>query len=303
MTDPSAAAPAPSSPASNGAAAAGSAGSALALSPAGLDSASLQPQRHPADALILALDRPNAASALALAAAIPGLRWVKVGLELFSAAGPQVVAQLRERGLRVFLDLKFHDIPATMAGACRSAARLGAELITVHGCAGSEALAAAQAGAQGGAQAAGLGAPTLLAVTVLTSWDPQSFASELAIDDSIEAYVPRLARLAASAGIGGCVCSPLEVAALRAAHPAPFALVTPGIRPAGAARGDQQRVMTPAQALAAGASQLVIGRPISAAADPAAAFAACCQELLSAQNQGEVGGPDPGLGRQGALGY
>ncbi len=241
------------------------------------------PQGHPADAVILALDRPDGASALALAAAIPELRWVKVGLELFSAAGPTVVAQLRERGLRVFLDLKFHDIPATMAGACRSAARLGAELITVHGCAGSEALAAAQAGAEAGSQAAGLAAPTLLAVTVLTSWDPLRFAGELAIGEAIPDYVLRLAQLAADAGIGGCVCSPLEVAALRAAHPVPFALVTPGIRPAGAARGDQQRVMTPAQALAAGASQLVIGRPISAAADPAAAFAACCQELLEAQ--------------------
>ena len=283
MTGPSAERPEPApSPASTGGSAADLAG---ASSPKGLSSGNLQPQRQPADALILALDRPDAASALALAAAIPGLRWVKVGLELFSAAGPQVVGQLRERGLRVFLDLKFHDIPATMAGACRSAARLGAELITVHGCAGSEALAAAQAGAQEGAQAAGLGNPTLLAVTVLTSWNPQCFARELAIDDTIEDYVPRLARLAASAGIGGCVCSPLEVAALRAAHPAPFALVTPGIRPAGAARGDQQRVMTPAQALAAGASQLVIGRPISAAADPAAAFGACCQELVFAQNQ------------------
>ncbi len=283
MTGPSAERPEPApSPASTGGSAADLAG---ASSPKGLSSGNLQPQRQPADALILALDRPDAASALALAAAIPGLRWVKVGLELFSAAGPQVVGQLRERGLRVFLDLKFHDIPATMAGACRSAARLGAELITVHGCAGSEALAAAQAGAQEGAQAAGLGNPTLLAVTVLTSWNPQCFARELAIDDTIEDYVPRLARLAASVGIGGCVCSPLEVAALRAAHPAPFALVTPGIRPAGAERGDQQRVMTPAQALAAGASQLVIGRPISAAADPAAAFGACCQELVFAQNQ------------------
>ena len=292
MTGPSAERPEPApSPASTGGSAADLAG---ASSPKGLSSGNLQPQRQPADALILALDRPDAASALALAAAIPGLRWVKVGLELFSAAGPQVVAQLRERGLRVFLDLKFHDIPATMAGACRSAARLGAELITVHGCAGSEALAAAQAGALEGAGAAGLGAPTLLAVTVLTSWAPQRFATELAIDETIEAYVPRLARLAASAGIGGCVCSPLEVAALRAAHPAPFALVTPGIRPAGAARGDQQRVMTPAQALAAGASQLVIGRPISAASDPAAAVTASCQELLLAQNQGQAWGEEPG---------
>ena len=231
----------------------------------------------PADRLILALDRPDLAPGLV--EAIPDLRWVKVGLELFVAAGPVVVQQLRDQGKRVFLDLKFHDIPATMAGACRSAARLGAELITVHACAGSEALQAAQAAATEGAAAAGLPAPTLLAVTVLTSWDAERFRSELAIDQPLDAYVARLARIAAGAGIGGVVCSPLEVAALRAAHPLPFVLVTPGIRPAGAVRGDQQRVMTPAEAIAAGSSQLVIGRPISAAADPAAAFAACCAEL------------------------
>ena len=116
-------------------------------------------------------------------------------------------------------------------------------------------------------------------MTVLTSWEQARFASELAIGEPLAAYVPLLAQLAAAAGIGGCVCSPLEVAALRAAHPEPFALVTPGIRPAGAALGDQQRVLTPAQAVAAGASQLVIGRPITAAPDPAAAFSACCREL------------------------
>ena len=233
----------------------------------------------PADRLIVALDGMDADQALALAAQIPDLRWVKVGLELFTAAGPQVVGQLREQGKRVFLDLKFHDIPATMAGACRSAARLGAELITVHACAGSDALAAAQAAASESAAGAGLAAPTLLAVTVLTSWQQQRFASELAIAEPLGDYVPRLARLAATAGIGGCVCSPQEVAALRAAHAQPFALVTPGIRPAGSPTGDQARIMTPAQAVAAGASQLVIGRPITAAADPAAAFTACCAEL------------------------
>ena len=227
----------------------------------------------------MALDGMAPEQALAFAHAVPGLRWVKVGLELFVAGGPAVVEQLRALGLRVFLDLKFHDIPATMAGACRSAARLGAELITVHACAGSEALAAAQEAAQESAAAVGLAPPTLLAVTVLTSWDPIRFAGELAIGEPVADYVPRLARLAAAAGIGGCVCSPLEVAALRATHPEPFALVTPGIRPAGAARGDQQRVLTPAQAIAAGSSQLVIGRPITAAADPAVAFAACCAEL------------------------
>lgn len=233
----------------------------------------------PAARFILALDRPDASSALALAAAIPALRWVKVGLELFTAAGPQVVGALRQRGLRVFLDLKFHDIPATMAGACRSAARLGAELITVHACAGGEALAQAQVAAEKGAAEAGLPPPTLLAVSVLTSWDPARFAADLAIAEPLQTYVNRLVRLAAAAGIGGAVCSPLEVAALRAAHPLPFELVTPGIRPAGSDPGDQQRVMTPAQAVAAGASRLVIGRPISAAADPAAAFAACCAEI------------------------
>jgi orotidine-5'-phosphate decarboxylase len=235
--------------------------------------------RDPADRLILALDRPDAASALALAAVIPGLRWVKVGLELFTAAGPEVVLQLRAGGLRVFLDLKFHDIPATMNGACRSAARLGAELITVHAAAGAEALRQAQRGALEGADSQGLAPPLLLAVTVLTSWDPQRFAAELAIAEPVDCHAARLAALAAAAGIGGAVCSPLEVAALRAAHPEPFALVTPGIRPAGADRGDQRRVLTPAEAIAAGASRLVIGRPITAAADPGAAFAACCAAL------------------------
>jgi orotidine-5'-phosphate decarboxylase len=233
----------------------------------------------PAERIIVALDRPDAASAIALVTAIPGLRWVKVGLELFTATGPEVVSLLRECGLRVFLDLKFHDIPATMAGACRSATRLGAELITVHAAAGSEALAAAQAAAAEAAAAAGLEPPTLLAVTVLTSWAPSRFVSELQVNTPMERYVPHLARLAAAAGLGGAVCSPVEVADLRAEHPEPFVLVTPGIRPAGSVSGDQQRVTGPAEAVAAGASRLVIGRPITAAADPSAAFAACCREL------------------------
>ncbi len=238
-----------------------------------------RPLLEPSDQIIVALDGLAPEQAMAFASAVPELRWVKVGLELFVAGGPAVVQQLRDQGMRVFLDLKFHDIPATMAGACRSAARLGAELITVHASAGSLALGAAQAAALESAAAVGLPAPTLLAVTVLTSWEQARFASELAIEEPLSAYVPRLAQLAAAAGIGGCVCSPLEVAALRAAHQEPFALVTPGIRPAGAVLGDQHRVLTPAQAVAAGASQLVIGRPITAAPDPVAAFAACCREL------------------------
>ena len=235
--------------------------------------------RPAAERIIVALDGMAPDQALAFSRRVEGLRWVKVGLELFVQAGPEVVAQLREQGLRVFLDLKFHDIPATMAGACRRAAGLGAELITVHACAGSEALQAAQTAAAEGAQAAGLATPTLLAVTVLTSWEEQRLQRELAIRQDIAERVPALAALAAGAGIGGCVCSPLEAASLRAQHPEPFALVTPGIRPSGSAVGDQARVLGPAEAIAAGASQLVIGRPITKAEDPSAAFAACCAEL------------------------
>ena len=232
-----------------------------------------------AERIIVALDGMAPDQALAFSAQVEGLRWVKVGLELFVQAGPEVVAQLREQGLRVFLDLKFHDIPATMAGACRRAAALGAELITVHACAGSEALQAAQAAAVEGAQSAGLAIPTLLAVTVLTSWEEQRLQRELAIEQGIAYRVSQLARLAATAGVGGCVCSPLEVASLRAQHRKPFALVTPGIRPQGSAVGDQVRVMTPTAAIAAGASQLVIGRPITQAEDPSGAFAQSCAAL------------------------
>jgi orotidine-5'-phosphate decarboxylase len=232
-----------------------------------------------AERIIVALDGMAPEQALAFSAQVEGLRWVKVGLELFVQAGPEVVAQLRDQGLRVFLDLKFHDIPATMAGACRRAAVLGAELITVHACAGSEALRVAQAAAVEGAQSAGLATPTLLAVTVLTSWEEQRLQRELAITQGIAERVPALAKLSATAGIGGCVCSPLEAAALRAQHPEPFALVTPGIRPKGSAVGDQARVMGPAEAIAAGASRLVVGRPITRVDDPSAAFGHFCAEL------------------------
>lgn len=237
------------------------------------------PAADRAERLILALDGVDEQEALALAGAIPDLRWVKVGLELFVAAGPAVVARLRDRGLGVFLDLKFHDIPATLAGACRRAAQHGAGLITVHASAGREALELAQHAAGDAARQVGLEPPVLLAVTVLTSWEPDRFRRELAVSESLEAHVPRLAALAAAAGLGGAVCSPLEVAQLRRLHPEPFQLVTPGIRPTGAAAGDQRRTLTPAQALAAGASRLVVGRPITRASDPVAAFAACCAEL------------------------
>lgn len=219
------------------------------------------------------------AAALRFSSSIPDLRWVKVGLELFVAGGPQIVAALRDLGQCIFLDLKFHDIPATMAAACRQAAALDVDLITVHASAGTQALSQAQQAVFEAAQQSGKQPARLLAVTVLTSWDEQMFRQQLQVARSLEQHVGHLADLAAAAGIAGCVCSPHELDALRARHPEPFALVTPGIRPQGSALGDQARVMTPACALAAGASQLVIGRPITGSANPPEAFAACCRSL------------------------
>ena len=215
----------------------------------------------PADRIIVALDGMAPDQALRFAAQVQGLCWVKVGLELFVQAGPRWWLSCASRPAGVPRP-QISRHPGHHGGGCRRAAALGAELITVHACAGSEALQAAQAAAVEGAKqwatrsypAGGDGAHEL---------EEQRLQRELAIAQGIAERVPALAQLSATAGIGGCVCSPLEAAALRAQHPEPFALVTPGIRPRGAAVGDQARVMGPAEALAAGASQLVIGRPIT----------------------------------------
>jgi len=223
--------------------------------------------------LIVALDFPGAAPALALADRLHGLcRWFKVGLELYLAEGNAIVHQLRHRGFSVFLDLKFHDIPNTVAGAIRSAAATGAQFLTVHAAGGPAMLeAAAEA-------AAGLpDPPQLLAVTVLTSMDQLQLAA-IGIDHSPETQVLRLADTATAAGINGFVASPEEVSALRHRFPG-ATLVIPGIRPAGAATGDQKRVATPSAALAAGASFLVIGRPITQATDPVAATQSILDEM------------------------
>ena len=234
----------------------------------------------PQERLILALDGCDGEGALAMVEGIPGLCWVKVGLELFVHAGPGIVDQLRSRGLRVFLDLKFHDIPATMAGACRQAAGLGVGLLTVHASAGLEAMVMARQAAAEGAMAAGLPSPLLLAVTVLTSWQPQPFRQQLAMAPPLSTHVEHLARLAAQAGLRGCVCAPQDAAGLHRQRPA-MALVTPGIRPHGIHQDDQARTMAPAQAMAAGATWLVVGRPVTQAVDPGLAFAQLCQQIAA----------------------
>ncbi len=234
----------------------------------------------PEERLILALDGCDGDGALALAEGIPGLCWVKVGLELFISAGPAIVTQLRSRGLQVFLDLKFHDIPATMAGACRRAARLGAGLLTVHASAGTEAMAMAKEAAAEAAMAADVSPPLLLAVTVLTSWQPQPFRQQLAVADPLSVHVERLARLAAQAGLHGCVCAPRDAARLHHQQPT-MALVTPGIRIHRIQGDDQARTMTPTEAMATGATWLVVGRPVTQAVDPGLAFAQLCQQVAA----------------------
>lgn len=227
--------------------------------------------------LIVALDTPTAAAALDLVNRLEHqCQWFKVGLELFAAAGPAVLEPLVARGHSVFLDLKLHDIPNTVAGAVRSAAVHGARMLTLHALGGPAMLAAARAALQGMTDP-----PELLAVTVLTSMDSEQLRA-VAINGSPAEEAELLARMGAAAGIRGFVCSPQEVSSLRALTGPSGVLVVPGIRPAGASVGDQKRVATPAETMRAGASYLVVGRPITQAPDPAAAAETILQQMAEA---------------------
>ncbi|WP_353071360.1 orotidine-5'-phosphate decarboxylase [Tunturiibacter gelidiferens] len=226
--------------------------------------------------LAVALDYPDAEQALRLVDTLgQTCQWFKVGMELYYAAGNTIIYQLRDRGFNVFLDLKLHDIPNTVAGAVRSATQAGASLLTLHASGGAAMMVAA-------AEAAcAPGSPRLLAVTVLTSMDAAQLAGT-GITASPADQVLRLAKLATQSGIDGVVCSAEEVAAVRAATGPDTLLVIPGIRPTGTAIGDQKRIATPAQAIADGASMLVVGRPITQATAPAAAAQAILDEIAEA---------------------
>jgi orotidine-5'-phosphate decarboxylase len=226
--------------------------------------------------IIVALDFPSPVPALKLASRLENIvQWFKVGLELYLSAGNQIVHELKSRGRSVFLDLKLHDIPNTVAGAVRSAAATGADMLTLHAAGGPAMLAAAAEAA-----AALSSAPKLLAVSVLTSMDAGQLQA-IGVSGSPRDQVLRMAALASQAGIPGLVASPEEIAALRSGFPG-LTLVIPGIRPAGSAAGDQKRISTPAAAVSAGADYLVIGRPITQAADPAAAAQAILDEIALA---------------------
>jgi orotidine-5'-phosphate decarboxylase len=231
--------------------------------------------------LIVALDVPDAAAALALADKLEGTcQWFKVGLELFTAAGPAVLEPLLRRGHSIFLDLKFNDIPNTVAGAVRSVAALGVHMLTVHASGGPAMLAAAR-----NALESLPNRPQLLAVTVLTSMDSTQITA-VGIERAPAAQVDLLARMGVGEGIRGFVCSPQEVRTLRALTGPEGVLVIPGIRPAGTAIGDQKRVATPAEALRQGASHLVVGRPITHAPDPVCAATAILAEMAESLGEG-----------------
>jgi orotidine-5'-phosphate decarboxylase len=231
----------------------------------------------PAERLIVALDFPDAGAALALVDQLEGAaRWFKIGLELYIAEGNSLVAELQRRGFSIFLDLKLHDIPNTVAAAVRSAARLGVDMLTIHA-GGGPAMLAAAAEAASEAEIA----PALLGVTVLTSMDGAQLAAT-GVSGSASEQVERLATMAWGCGVQGFVCSAVEVAGLRRNFGDEPLLVIPGIRPEGAAVGDQRRVATPGAAIVAGASYLVIGRPITRATDPASAARAILGEMQAA---------------------
>jgi orotidine-5'-phosphate decarboxylase len=221
--------------------------------------------------IIVALDVPSPDTALELATQLaPACGGFKIGSELFTAAGPDIVKRIRERGALVFLDLKFHDIPNTVAKAVTSAVKLDVQMLTVHAGGGTDMLKAAEKAAEETAYKVGRTPPLVLGVTVLTSLDGAALR-EVGLDVNVEYQVRRLATVATKAGLRGLVCSPLEIATLRKTIPAQVQLVVPGIRTGAEKADDQKRTMTPKEAVAAGANWLVIGRPIYAAENPRAA--------------------------------
>ena len=230
------------------------------------------------DRIIVALDC-DAARAFHLADVLSGrAAWVKVGMTLYYAEGPSIVAALKDRGFKVFVDLKFHDIPHQVEGAARSAALSGADMLTMHTSGGVAMMQAAQRGVEDAAAQLGVLAPVTLGITVLTSMDEAALAAA-GVQRPMAEQVLALAQLAKQAGISGVVASPQEAAGLRAALGPDAYIVTPGVRPAGSSLGDQSRVATPAQAFDAGASHIVVGRPITQAQDPVQAFESIVAEL------------------------
>lgn len=226
------------------------------------------------DKIIVPLDVPTLEDATIFIDKLPQVSFWKVGLELFVSTGGDILQYLKDKERKIFLDLKFHDIPNTVAGACRSASLYEVDLLTIHATAGKKALETAVAAIKDVAKP-----PQLLAITLLTSIDRRSLAFDLKVPVELPEYTLNMAMLAQEAGLNGAVCSPQEVAKLREVCGKDFTLVCPGIRPSWSVKGDQSRVATPQEAIAQGADYLVIGRPITAAENPNKAWERICREI------------------------
>ncbi len=236
-------------------------------------------KRNPEDYLIVAMDVPGRKEALELAEKLSGrVGYFKIGLQLFTACGPEIVQSINKMGGKIFLDLKLHDIPNTVAKAVYEASRLQVSMLTLHTLGGMKMMAAAAGAAREAEETLGVKPPRLLGVTILTSMD-QEEAVNIGLSFPITEMVTKLARLAEFSGLDGIVCSPLELDTLAADRPGDLFFVTPGIRPAGADINDQSRITTPAQAVAGGARHLVVGRPIIQADNPAEAASRIVDEI------------------------
>ncbi|MDC3170921.1 orotidine-5'-phosphate decarboxylase [Prochlorococcus sp. AH-716-E13] len=229
--------------------------------------------------IILAIDGLDIFEAKLFLDKCPNIRWVKVGLELFTREGPSAIKTLKDLNKKIFLDLKFHDIPNTMSAACYEVSKLGVDIISVHASAGSKALSASKNASLEGARVANIDPPHVVGITILTSFSTEEFQTDLDRKNSIEENVVRLAKLSFDSGLDGCVCSPWEAKILRSIYKDNFELITPGIRTEIQNKDDQNRIMTPHEAINNGASKLVIGRSISKAKNPNKAFLDICDSI------------------------
>ena len=234
---------------------------------------------NPADKIIVAIDGMNIKESLVLLKECPSIKWIKIGLELFSREGPSVIKIFKDMNKRIFLDLKFHDIPNTMSSASYQVSKLGVDIISVHASAGTKALKVSKEATLRGAKEMNKKPPFLIGITVLTSFSNQEFQNEINRTSSIEDNVLRLAQLAYNAGLDGCVCSPLELKKLRKIYDNNFQLITPGISFGTDNIYDQQRVMSPKDAILNGASKIVVGRSITKAKDINKRFLEICGSI------------------------
>ena len=235
---------------------------------------------NPSDKIIVAIDGMDRNEAISFLKECPDISWVKVGLELFTKEGPYIINTFKDMDKKIFLDLKFHDIPNTMSSASYNVSKLGVDIISLHASAGLKALQLSKEATIKGAREINSKPPEVIAITVLTSISPQNFKYELNRESSIEKNVLSLSRLTYDAGLDGCVCSPLEVKSLREKYDDNFKLITPGIRFLINDINDQSRVMSPVDAISNGASKIVVGRAITKSNNPSKIFSEICNSII-----------------------